>query len=124
MGRSVMATHVLYYTDQGGEHWAVWGRGNGKPSPENIEAWVNSFVVSQYVGNINDGIAKAAGMIMVPHEGRIYRQLGHGQKEMVATWKAPAFWALPPHRLITVAQPDVRRPSRSRNRSSRPRLSR
>ncbi len=123
MGRSVMATHVLYYTDQGGEHWAVWQKGNGRPSPENIERWIDSFVASQYPGNINEGIAKAHNVLVVPREGRIYRQLGAGQKQLVAEWKAPSFWALPEFRKITVDHPDVRRPVR-RSRNQRPRLTR
>jgi hypothetical protein len=119
MGSDRLVPLVLYFTDQRGvESHVEWKRADGKPTPENIQRWVDVYVVSQYPGNINEDLGKLHGQLLVPNKARIVRQLGGGRREMVVAWQAPAFMVLPKHEVITVAHPAVRR------RAKRPRLTR
>lgn len=124
MGRDRLIPLVLYFTDHRGvETHLAWVRSDGRPTPENIQRWVNWYIQSQYPGQVNEAIAKTFGQLLVPTKARIVRQ---PSREVVATWTAPKFMALPPTPSSQQLKklPIVKRSPARGKKGSRARLSR
>jgi len=94
MGRDYLIPLVLEWSDQaGGKSWVAWKKSDGRPTEANIGRYVEAYIQSQYRGGANNHLARDKGFILVPNSAQIVRQPG---REVVATWRAPAFMVMPP----------------------------
>jgi hypothetical protein len=93
MGKSRIIPIVIEFGKIPGFHITpmAWNsKVHGKPTTENIQRYVRTFIDSQKVGEPNFGIAQT---IIVPNDAQVYKQTKNG-RTLLATWKAPMFMAI------------------------------
>lgn len=66
--------------------------GYGKPTAENLEKYVATYLDTLKPGGVNRGLVETFGMKVIPNAARIVHNDGSGL--VVAEWKAPMFMAI------------------------------